>query len=306
MIPHRFIWQKHHRIYAPDHTIRWVASHAQCPTAYQLTANKLRVYFAVRNHEGCPLTIYLECHPEYPEHVTYVHTHPVLPLGSAGNYDQNGMVPGSVVNHGDRVDLYYTGWNTQDFQQYQMKLSYARSFDKGQTFISSSPLILLGRDFLNAMSPWVVKQDYSYHMWFAASDTWVDRGGKIEAGFDLYYAVSDDGVTWIVDDSPLLEAGIQREVRTRPCVWHDGKIWHMWFSYHTPLTHTSQLGYASSADLKTWVRDDSQSVLKPSVSGWDCEMIADPCVLQIHDHLMLLYNGNNYGETGFGYGTIDL
>ena len=38
-----------------------------------------------------------------------------------------------------------------------------------------------------------------------------------------------------------------------------------------------------------------------SEKGWDSDAVCYPCILEHDGHLYMLYNGNNYGITGFGY-----
>ena len=42
-----------------------------------------------------------------------------------------------------------------------------------------------------------------------------------------------------------------------------------------------------------------------SDSGWDSEMIEYPFVLRHQGHLYMLYNGNGYGQSGFGLAILD-
>ena len=41
--------------------------------------------------------------------------------------------------------------------------------------------------------------------------------------------------------------------------------------------------------------------LGPAAEGWDCDMTAYPAVYEQAGRLYLLYNGNGFGQSGFGY-----
>jgi hypothetical protein len=60
------------------------------------------------------------------------------------------------------------------------------------------------------------------------------------------------------------------------------------------------LGYAFSDDLITWVRDDENSGIDLSETGWDSEMMCYPHIFECDGKQFLLYNGNEFGKYGFG------
>ena len=71
----------------------------------------------------------------------------------------------------------------------------------------------------------------------------------------------------------------------------------MWFSYRGDYY---KIGYAESSDGINWLRLDNELSFNPSEKGWDSEMVEYPCVFEHGREVCMLYNGNNYGETGFG------
>ena len=60
-----------------------------------------------------------------------------------------------------------------------------------------------------------------------------------------------------------------------------------------------RLGTATSSDGIRWVRSP-ESGLDVSRDGWDSEMIGYPSAFAHGGRRYLLYNGNRYGQTGFG------
>ena len=66
-----------------------------------------------------------------------------------------------------------------------------------------------------------------------------------------------------------------------------------------------RLGYAYSKDLKYWHRKDEETVLDLSKDGWDSKMIAYPYVVQTPYGTYLFYNGNGFGQSGFGYAILE-
>ena len=71
----------------------------------------------------------------------------------------------------------------------------------------------------------------------------------------------------------------------------------MWFSCRG---HRYRIEYAESQDGLTWTRLNDRGGLAPSESGWDAEMVAYGYVFDWGGCRYMLYNGNQYGRTGFG------
>ena len=66
-----------------------------------------------------------------------------------------------------------------------------------------------------------------------------------------------------------------------------------------------RIGYAESNDGIEWTRKDESVNLDVSESGWDSQMVAYPAVFEIAGKTIMLYNGNNFGATGFGYAELE-
>jgi hypothetical protein len=86
----------------------------------------------------------------------------------------------------------------------------------------------------------------------------------------------------------------------------EGVFWdnnyHMWFSYRgTKDFATYRMRYAYSKDGINWSRRDEKSRIDISNNGWDSESIYYPYLIENDNRRFLLYCGNKYGITGFGY-----
>jgi len=78
----------------------------------------------------------------------------------------------------------------------------------------------------------------------------------------------------------------------------------MWFSYRSGDGSKYRIGYAYSIDGITWDRK-KYSGIDVSKRGWDSEMICYPFVFEHKGEIYMLYNGNNYGKTGFGLALLE-
>ena len=74
----------------------------------------------------------------------------------------------------------------------------------------------------------------------------------------------------------------------------------MWFSYRSGSGEKYRIGYATSENGSSWTIDLENSGIDVSKNGWDCEMIEYPFVFDHDEKTYMLYNGNDYGRSGFG------
>ncbi len=139
-------------------------------------------------------------------------------------------------------------------------------------------------------------------MWYTSCTGWSMVTGKPRHRYHIKYAESDNGIHWrrgglvainYADDSEYAIA--------RPSVVKDPEIWRMWFSYRG---EAYRIGYAESIDGKSWKRLDHLAGIDVSAMGWDSEMIEYPFVFDHKGQRYMLYNGNDYGRTGFGIAVL--
>ena len=73
------------------------------------------------------------------------------------------------------------------------------------------------------------------------------------------------------------------------------------------INQSYRIVYAESLDGITWKRlDDSSLSLDISRdSEWDNFMLEYPCVIDVKGKRYMFYNGNGFGETGFGYAVLE-
>jgi hypothetical protein len=67
-----------------------------------------------------------------------------------------------------------------------------------------------------------------------------------------------------------------------------------------------RLDYAQSADGLQWRREDDRLRFEnpPQADDWDAAMQAYPCIVPHRSQLFGFYNGNGFGQTGFGFARV--
>lgn len=303
------MWIKKGNIYNVNGQFDWNKSHAQVPVV-DVLEDRIRVYYSTRDESGRSNVSYIEVEKNNPEKIIYEHTAPLFEFGNLGTFDDSGIMPSSILTVGNKKYLYYIGWTTRGTVPFQNAVGLAISEDGGKVFkkLSEGPIISV-----NFIEPYfsgtafVMFEDNLFKMWYLSCIKWEKFDGKPEPIYNIKYAESVDGITWNQtgkvaielndDEGGLVSAAVIKE---------DGK-YKMWFGkrkksdYRNNITNSYKIGYAESLNGKDWVRKDNEAGIDISSEGWDSEMISYPYVFKNDNNLIMLYNGNGFGKTGFGY-----
>lgn len=273
----------------------------------------IRMYVSFRPQQTLSMTTYVDLDINDLTKIVYAHPKPILELGERGLFDENGIMPASVIEHDGLVYLYYTGWQRSVGVPYNNYTGVAVSDDGGATFRKFSKGPVLGRtlyEVYTATSPCVLKHQGKWHAWYSSGTHWHLINDKLEHTYDIKYAVSDDGLHWLQTNETAIKQRDEFEAFTMPAIIEMGSRFHMWYSYRGSVgfrqggRDSYKLGYAYSADLKNWTRADDQSGITLSDSGWDSEMMEYPSIISLNGDILMFYNGNGFGKKGFGYAKL--
>ena len=304
-------WQKMGHIFSPEGQQAWALSHAQLPTVDRVDADTLRVYFGTRDKSSQTVTTYIEVKADDPSQVTYIHDGPVLGLGELGCFDDNGAMPSWILNHGGLKYLFYIGWNKGVSVSYRNSIGLAISDDDGLTFNRrfQGPVVDRTKSephFCGASC--VLVEEGLWRMWYLAAVKWIVHDGHPEPVYHIRYAESEDGCHWIRPGIVCIELKSPQEGGiTRPCVIKEDGIYKMWYcyrgitDYRTNPSNSYRIGYAESENGLKWIRKDEQVGIDVSEKGWDSVMVTYAHVYEHKGCKYMIYNGNGFGESGFGY-----
>lgn len=304
-------WKKRGLIYALDDQLPWAASHTQIPTVLGRQGDLLKILFSSRDSQNRSWIARLDVDAASPDKVLLIHKKPIMPLGKLGTFDDCGMMPSSVVEHDGAHYLYYIGWNIRAPSPYHNAVGLAISEDGGESFrrVFDGPVMdRTAEEPYFCATTCVRIEEGIWRNWYLSCTGWTRVGGKPEPRYHLKYAESDDGIHWrregrvAIDYANDAEGGI-----VRASVLRQGNLWRMWYSYRDLTNYRTQvgasyrIGYAESPDGLDWKRMDDQAGITLSDDGWDSFMLAYPEVYQTDHRLIMLYNGNGFGASGFGY-----
>ncbi|MBO9200142.1 MULTISPECIES: glycoside hydrolase family protein [Niastella] len=307
-------WNKKGLIFIPDGSIEWSQSHAQVPVVDHMDETTWRIYYATRDANSRSHISFIEVEAGKPEQIKFINDRPLLSLGRLGTFDEDGVMPSSIITVNNRKLLYYIGWSQRKNVPYQNTIGLAISDDGGNTFQKYSEGPIIGVNHLDPFftgTIFVFKDGDLFKGYYLSCVEWKLVNSKPESTYVLKYATSKDGINWDRDNIVAIPFKDENEggLVSASVIKLNGK-YLMWFGYRnyfdfrTNPANSYRIGFAESVDGINWIRKDQQSGIDISETGWDSEMISYPYVTEFKGEFYLFYNGNQFGKTGFGYATL--
>jgi hypothetical protein len=301
-------WIKRGLIFAPNDNFEWMRTHASVPVADRLNEEVLRIYFGTRDARGLSHIGYVDVEADNPANVIAVSEEPLLPLGNAGTFDDRGIMPSWIVRQGETKFFYYIGWNAQLSVPYHLSIGLAVSEGGKFAKYSEGPICdrSIDEPFFNT-SPCVMIDGRRWRMWYISCTGWEFINGQAEPRYHVKYAESDDGIRWRKTGRVCIDSDDFASAIARPCVYRHAGKYVMSYSYRnvrdyrTNPEQSYRLGYAESEDGLVWTRRDEEVGISRSETGWDSQMMEYCSVFEHKGNRFLLYNGNGFGQSGFGY-----
>lgn len=301
-------WQKKGLIYCPDGKHSWMNKYAFPPTPYFVEDDIIRIYVSFCDENTVGRVGFVDLDAENPSRVLDVSREPVLDIGAPGAFDENGVVPTSIVEVDDSLYLYYVGFQLGYKVRYFQFEGLAISRDGGDSFQRYSKVPIIDRsdkELLNRTSAFVMIEEGVFKMWYVGGSEWFDVGDKTLPVYDIRYLESNDGKEWGDVGKVCVALGNGDEhALGKPFILKDSGIYKMLYSSRT-VSKGYRLGYAESDDGLVWERKDEEVGIDVSENGWDSKMICYASEVKYKDRLYMFYNGNNCGETGFGYAVLE-
>lgn len=283
--------------------MEWATSHAFVPTPHLLPNDVIRVYAAFLDPKMVGRIGYVDVDARNPLRTIHVSEKPVLDVGEKGTFDDNGVTPMCIVQRESELWMYYTGWQLGVNTRYYLFTGLAVSSDGGATFRRHSRAPILDRSDreLHVRTAMHVHENNGiWRAWYIAGDSWINSGEKQVPTYNMRHLTSSDGVHWPeVGEVCLNPEGIDEYGFGRPFIQTISNEYGMFYSIRT---HSSgyRLGFARSSDGLSWRRLDELIGIDVAEHGWDSQMICFSAIQETRFGTYMFYNGNNYGQTGFG------
>ncbi len=308
-------WEKLGHIFSPRKDKSWNQSHASVPTVDVIDEAIWRIYYATRDETNRSHISYIEVEAGNPGNIIYEHPEPIMTPGILGRFDDCGVMPSWIITIGNVKYLYYIGWTVRQTIPYHNAIGLAISKDGGKNFerFAAGPLFAsTWKEPYFTGTSCVLIEDGVWKNWYMSCTKWEVFNGQPEPFYHIKYAESSDGINWerkglvAIDYATEAEGGI-----VRASVLKENEIYKMWYAYRNGYDYREnrknsyRIGYAESANGVAWTRKDNLVGIDISESGWDSVMICYPCVVVHKGRKYMFYNGNTFGQNGFGYAVLN-
>jgi hypothetical protein len=279
--------------------------YAAVPIARHLEGDVYRIYFSTRDAQNRSFTHCLTLDITEPGRTIEVGKEPVLSPGEPGYFDDSGAMASCVVPVGEQLYMYYIGWNLTKTVPFRNSIGLAISED-GVHFRRASEGPVLDRNTYDrcfTASSCVLKEGDLFRMWYLSAFKWTKQGDGWRHHYHIKYAESDDGIIWRPTGRVAIDFKDASEYAISvPRVIREDGIYKMWYSYRGDAY---RIGYAESEDGLQWTRLDERVKLDCSPGQWDSDMVCYPFIFDHAGKRYMLYNGNGYGQTGFGLAVLE-
>ncbi|TND06500.1 MAG: hypothetical protein FD123_3538 [Bacteroidetes bacterium] len=296
-------WKKLGLVFQPDSRLYWQRSHAALPTHLHLHDDIFRIYFTSRDEHNCTYTGWFEIDITQPHNILRKSEEPVLSPGPLGFFDDHGVQTTSIVKHGDRLYLYYLGWNPGlTAPLFYTSIGLATSDDGGLTFQKYSPAPVMER---SKHDPWMVSggtvrlENGVWRMWYISGQKFELTATGAKSYYDIRYAESADGINWKREGYICLPLRENETNISRPAIILENGVYKSWFPVKKEGSGY-RIGYAESPDGLNWKRLDELAGITVSAEGWDSEALDKVDIILHKGKKYMLYNGNRFGFDGIG------
>jgi predicted GH43/DUF377 family glycosyl hydrolase len=302
-------WEKRGLVYGPAGDSDWARNSALQPTPLvRESEGFVRVFAGMRDDEGVSRVGFVDVSAEDPSRVLRVSERPALDVGRPGAFDENGVVPCAVVEHGGDLRLFYAGYQLGRKVKFYVFGGMAVSRDGGETFERHSLVPVCDRtdsELFFRVIHTMMLDGGRWRAWYGGGDSFdTDGEGRQYPRYNIRHAFSPDGVRLSADYDVCVDMRGGEYRVGRPYVVKHGGLYRMFYGAGTK-DEGYRLAYAESPDGISWTRRDEEVGIEVSPSGWDSRMQAYPAVVECGGRTFMFYNGNDYGREGFGYAALD-
>ncbi|MBN1187427.1 MAG: hypothetical protein JXB49_34440 [Bacteroidales bacterium] len=299
-------WHKLGRLFCPQSNHPKLLSHASNPLAVKIEGDLYRIFYSGRDSRNRSSVGFVDidiCERK----IIHFKNDPIVEHGPEGSYYSHGISIGNILEIKEYKYMLFMAWQIRPGEHWRGDIGRLYLDDQlNLHIIDKEPFFSMDApDPISLSYPFVMKMENNeYYMWYGSTITW--DAGNSEMLHVINYAKSTDGITWHRKGVALpFKLGLAQAF-SRPCVIGnsiDG--FHMWFSYRGSVHSKYRIGHAYSSDGDSWKLKLDDAGIDVSSTGWDSEMIEYPFVFDHKGERYMLYNGNEYGLTGFGLAILE-
>lgn len=296
-------WKKLGQIYHCKISHPLLQTHASNPLAVHLKDDIYRIYFSGRDSDNKSSVGFVDIDILTHEIIEECSL-PVFTYGPPNSFYSHGVSIGNQYQDNNAQNILFMGWNIPENEHWRGDIGKIEihngnfSLQPKTAFLSTDE-----EDPISLSYPYVIFHEGIYKMWYGSTITWESENGEMI--HVIKYATSEDGNHWKKFGIAIPYENNIAQAFSRPTVMIDELGYHMWYSFRSGTGTKYRIGYANSRDGLAWNRMHDETGIDVAVDGWDSEMICYPFVFDHKGQRYMLYNGNNYGKSGFGLAILE-
>jgi predicted GH43/DUF377 family glycosyl hydrolase len=283
-------------------------SHSSVPCHYFIDKNLIKIFFSTRSRKNESHIFSINYDLKEKKIIKSIEKYPLIAPGKNGLFDDSGVTPTKIIKFKKEILIYYVGWKSGGKTRMSLFTGLATSKDL-KKFKKYSNVPILERNNIDpylTASLSIIKERKIFKMWYVSGDGWFTHNKQSYPKYNIKYATSKNGFVWKRDKTICINYNSENEYAiAKPSVIKIKNSYFMWYCYKK-INQEYKIGMASSRDGKKWVRHDNLNNLSSNVQSWENNMQCYPDVFINNNYLYILYNGNNYGESGIGLAYIKL
>ncbi|PWB21719.1 hypothetical protein [Flavobacterium sp. HTF] len=292
-------WNKLGQIFKVSSSCKEIISHASNPLAVHLKDDVFRIFYSARNSLNKSSVSFVDIDIVTLENINNPDK-VVFSYGREESFYSHGVSIGNCYLQNDKQYILFMGWQCKDGEHWRGDIGRLELLDKKNLQLSPIHVFMKTdeEDKISLSYPWVMFHEGIYKMWYGSTIDWTSENGEMI--HVIKYATSIDGDNWEKHGIAIpYEIGVAQAF-SKPSLIIDNNGYHMWYSYRSGDGTKYRIGYSHSTDGIHWERKHNESGINVSKTGWDSEMICYPFIFEHKDSRYMLYNGNEYGKSGFG------
>jgi hypothetical protein len=287
--------------------------HAQVPIVDTQHKGFWRVYFSKRINRGPSLPYYIDVEAGNPSNILYKSDTPVLLPGERGSFDWAGVMPTEILTVGSNKYLFYIGWANRLDVPYHNNLGLALSIDGGNTWkkFSEGPVLATSYKepgYVGTIS--IIKEKELYYGYYLSCRKWEEIDNRIEPIYDIKIATSTNLIDWLpLNETAICLSGDEGGISKASILKLKG-AYYMWYAvrkstdYRENPQNSYRIKCAKSDDLIHWEKIQFMGLDIDHTPSWEDQMVEYPHVFEYQNEIYMFYNGNGFGDTGFGYAVL--
>ena len=161
-----------------------------------------------------------------------------------------------------------------------------------------------------AVTPTIIQEKDQMKMWYISGLRCELVENKYEPVYVIKDAQSKNVITWDRPNRQVIKSRHDLEAFSRPTVFKLKNQYHMYFCYRGSYDYRNgseayRLGYAQSPDGIHWERTAEDVEFLGVTEDWESKMNCYPFYLETNTNKYLFYNGNGFGQSGFGIAKLE-